>query len=91
MEIFAEIVFDFIIEATKSKSIPKIVRYILLSAISMIFICVMALLIYGSFVIEGGLLVRLLLLGTGMLIALFLVKLTKDAMERSEQNRNDES
>jgi fatty acid desaturase len=91
MEIFAEIVFDLIIEATKSKSIPKIVRYILLSAISMIFICVMALLIYGSFVIEGGLLVRLLLLGTGMLIALFLVKLTKDAMERSEQNRNDES
>ncbi|BAK99920.1 hypothetical protein OBV_27220 [Oscillibacter valericigenes Sjm18-20] len=85
-----EIVFEFIIKFIKSKKTPKIIRNILISAISMIFICVTAILIYAGFVMECGLLSRLLLFGTGLIVAAFPVKLVKDVMERAEQSRDYE-
>jgi len=71
IEIILELIIEGAAEGAKSKSFPKTIRYILLGAIVMIFSCIMVLLIYSSIVIASGLLVRLLLFGTGLLIAVY--------------------
>lgn len=87
IEFILELIFDFGIEATQSNKVPKFIRFILITIISLIFISVISLIILiGIAIIKkdiiGGIII--ILLGLVMLVSA-IIKFRKTYLIKKEQ------
>ena len=82
IELIVELLFEGAVEGSKSKRLPKGLRYFLFAIISMIFLFTSILLFYIGIVIPvpGG--IKLLLLALGIFCIRYLFVLAKKVVQR---------
>ena len=87
IEFILELIFDFGVEASKSSKIPKVIRYILITIISLVFLSAISLIIFmGLWILKNNILggIFIILLGLFMLVSA-IVKFRKTYLIKKEQ------
>ena len=92
MDIVFEIIIDLLIsssiEGSKSKKIPKPIRYLLLGFVILFFVCVIGLIIFmGISILKEKLIGGLIIIGFGILmLILSILKFRKIYIEKTDKN-----
>lgn len=87
LEALMKIIMDGVIEDTKSRAVPKAVRYVLFGFICMLFLSVMGLFLYLGLKSHNGFWVSVVFLGFAVTIASFLTKLTREVILKLREEK----
>lgn len=87
IEFILELCFEVGVEASKSNKVPKLVRYLLITIISLIFISVIGLIIFiGIDILKNNLLGGLVIILFGLVMLLYsIIKFKKIYLLKKEQ------
>ena len=88
IELILELLFDFGIDASQNKKVPKFIRVLLITLISLVFISIISLIIImGLLTIKKELIGGIIIILTGLImLVLSIVKFRKMYLIKRERN-----
>lgn len=85
LEFILEFILEAAIEGIKSKKVPKVIKIILFGIIITVFLGLILLFVYLSFILDSGALSKFILFGLALLTAVFLMKFIMGMIERERE------